>query len=84
MSFKDIKRKRAIKSVTPSLLGTLTPYQILGQPLITEKAHGMIQNQNTYAFKVPMQATKADVKASLDYVYKVVPSSVRTVSVPRK
>jgi ribosomal protein L23 len=84
MSFKQIKRQRAKKAVTPSLLPSLTPYQILWNPIVTEKAYAMIESLNTYAFKVPMLATKADVKASLSYVYDVVPSSVRVVSVPRK
>lgn len=84
MSFKDIKRQRVKKSITPSLLQTLTPYQILGKPVVTEKAYAMIDSLNTYVFKVPMQATKVDVKASLDYVYNVTPSSIRSVSVPRK
>lgn len=84
MSFKKIRRQRAQKAVTPSLLATRTPYQILWKPVVTEKAYWMVESHNTYVFRVPMQATKADVKASLWYVYDITPSSVRIVSVPRK
>jgi hypothetical protein len=39
MSFKDVLRQRAKKATQPKVLGKLHPYQIIGTPLITEKAY---------------------------------------------
>ena len=54
MAFKDILRRRAKKQVTPQLLGTISPYQILGTPIITEKAFGQMEKINVYTFLVQL------------------------------
>lgn len=84
MAFKDILRRRAKKQVTPQLLGTVSPYQLLGTPIITEKAFGQMEKINVYTFLVHINATKPDVVAALQYVYKVTPLSVRVVTVWKK
>lgn len=84
MVFKDILRRRAKKQVTPQLLGKLSPYQILGLPMITEKAFGQMETINTYTFLVHDDATKTDIVASLQHIYKVTPVSTRVVNVGKK
>gem|GEM_PF-1582523 len=84
MVFKDILRRRAKKQVTPQLLGKMSPYQVLGLPVITEKAFGQMEQINAYTFLVHSDATKPDVVASLLYIYKVTPISVRMVNVGKK
>ena len=62
----------------------MTPYQILGKPVITEKAYKLSEEQNTYTFRVNREANKADVIQSLEFIYKVTPLSVRICNVPSK
>jgi len=62
----------------------LSPYQILGRPVITEKAFGQMEKENVYTFLVHMNATKIDVKLSLEYIYKITPLAVRVVQVGKK
>lgn len=84
MSYKDILRGRAIKSQTGKLLWILSPFQIVGKPLITEKAYKQVEDKNIYSFRVHKQANKIDIKNSLKAMYKVDTTSVRLVNVPYK
>lgn len=84
MVFKDILRRRANKQQSTQLLNKLSPYQVLGLPVITEKAFGQMEKINSYTFLVHDDATKPDIIASLLYIYKVVPLSVRVLNVGKK
>lgn len=84
MVFKDKLRQRARKATTVKALGKYTPYEILGTPVITEKAYKQIEADNVYTFKVHQEATKTDIKASLDAVYGVEPISLRIINVVPK
>lgn len=84
MVFKDILRRRAKKQTTPQVLGKLSPYQVLGIPVVTEKAFGLMEQENVYTFLVHDDATKPDIIASLIYIYKVAPLSIRVVNVGKK
>lgn len=84
MSFKEILRRRARKQVTPTALGKLSPYQVLGTPVVTEKAFWQMESANTYTFLVHLNATKPDVIAALQYIYKVTPISLRVINVWNK
>jgi len=84
MSYKDILRQRAKKAASTKVLGKYTPYQIIGTPLITEKAYKQVEAVNTYSFRVHKDANKNDVKASLQSIYNVTPVSVRLMNVPMK
>lgn len=84
MSFTDTLRRRAKKQITPSLIGTMSPFQILGRPVITEKAFAQTEKENVYVFLVLADATKVDVKVSLEHIYKVTPASIRVVNVGKK
>ena len=84
MSYKDILRKRAKKSQQAKMLGKLTPYQIIGKPMITEKAYKQVESMNTYWFRIHPKANKMDVKYSLKAIYEVEPLSIRLINVPYK
>lgn len=84
MVFKDILRNRAKKSNSVTALKKLHPTQIIGKPLITEKAYKQVELLRTYAFLVHDTATKNDIKQALFFLYNVTPTSVRVVHVPYK
>ncbi|USN55987.1 MAG: 50S ribosomal protein L23 [Candidatus Peribacteria bacterium] len=84
MTYKDILRKRAEKVTSLKALKTLHPCQIVGTPMITEKAYKQVESLNTYFFRVHKDANKNDVKACIQSLYNVEPTSVRIVNVPYK
>jgi large subunit ribosomal protein L23 len=53
-------------------------YSILVKPILTEKAVGLGQTQNTYAFEVEESATKIDIRKAVETLFKVKVVSVRT------
>jgi len=62
----------------------MSPFQIIGKPMITEKAYKQVENNNIYTFRVHNKANKRDVKESLKFIYKVDALSVRLINVPYK
>ncbi len=84
MTFKQVLQKRGKKAAAVKALGKLTPYQIIGTPLVTEKAYKQVELTNTYTFRVHKDANKNDVKASLKAIYDVSPAGVRIINVPFK
>ena len=55
-----------------------TAYQIIRRPVITEKGLGIKENQNTRVFQVAPKATKTELKETVQSIFKVKVSSVRT------
>ncbi len=84
MTFKQILRQRAKKSVQTKAINKVGPHQILIAPLFTEKSYKQQEAMNVYAFKVHQDANKNDVKKAVEAMYKIVPVSVNLVSVPFK
>ena len=62
----------------------MSPFQIIGKPMITEKAYKQVENNNIYTFRVHNKANKRDVKDSLKFIYKVDALSIRLINVPYK
>jgi large subunit ribosomal protein L23 len=56
---------------------------IIKSPYITEKVTGMVDSNNTLEFLVDMRATKPEIKKSLEELYDVEVSSVRTMITSR-
>jgi len=79
-----IKKKRALTAISPKMLGKLTPFQIIGEPMMTEKVYKTANDHNTYTFKVHKDANKNDVKLSIQKMYDVTPKSIRIMNVPYK
>ena len=53
-------------------------YDTIIAPVITEKAT-MLTEQNKYLFRVPLTASKDDVKAAVEALFKVKVKAVNTV-----
>ncbi len=58
-------------------------YDTIIAPIITEKAT-LLSDQNKIVFKVPLSATKDDVKAAIEALFKVKVVSVNTIRVKGK
>ena len=55
-----------------------SPYDTLIAPLITEKAT-VLSEQNKVVFKTPLTATKDEIKAAVEKLFKVKVVSVNTI-----
>ena len=61
----------------------LKHYDTIIAPIITEKAT-LLSDQNKIVFKVPLTATKDEVKAAIEALFKVKVVSVNTIRVKGK
>jgi large subunit ribosomal protein L23 len=59
---------------------TMSVYQIIRRPLITEKGLGAKETQHTVVFEVAPQATKTQIKEAVQTLFKVKVDSVRTAN----
>ena len=57
----------------------LTAYDVIRNPLLTEKASLEIDKNNKYRFLVHKQATKLDIKRAVDHIYEVNTTSVNVL-----
>jgi len=71
------------KAKERTLAGT-SDYALLKEPYITEKSTVFSQQGNRVVFKVPVTATKADIRSSIERVFNVTVKSVNTVNVMGK
>jgi large subunit ribosomal protein L23 len=72
--------------VIPSVTTTLTQQQmfdIIRSPVITEKATNASEH-NQVIFRVPLTATKREVKAAVEGLFKVKVTAVNTIQVQGK
>src|SRR5262249_7490711 len=56
----------------------LEPYQVIIQPLVTEKGTHQSTHRNAYPFGVNMWATKSQIKAAVEELFGVRVKKVRT------
>ena len=59
-------------------------FQILMGPHVSEKAAVVADTNNQYVFKVALDATKAEVKQSVEQLFKVAVDDVKTLRVKGK
>ena len=64
-------------------MADLKHYDTIIAPIITEKAT-LLSDQNRIVFKVPLTATKDEVKAAIEALFKVKVVSVNTLRVKGK
>jgi large subunit ribosomal protein L23 len=57
---------------------------IIGKPLLTEKNHGLRDDENKYVFEVALHANKLEIKHALEEIFDVQVNSVRTMRVKGK
>ncbi len=81
---KAMLQQRAKKSTQTNVLGKMHAVELIGKPLITEKAYKQTEKMNTYWFRIDKAANKNDVKKALEIIYKIAPLSVRVINVVSK
>lgn len=59
-------------------------FQILMGPHVSEKAAVVADTNNQYVFKVALDATKAEIKHSVEQLFKVAVDDVKTLRVKGK
>lgn len=59
-------------------MSKLSHYDTIIAPVITEKAT-MLTEQNKYLFRVPLEATKDEVKEAVEKLFKVKVKAVNTI-----
>lgn len=93
LRYKSILKQRGKKVISTKMLGQLSPYQIIIKPLMTEKSYKSAEGQknkdgkswfNTYRFEVADKSNKNDIKKSIESIYAVKVSAVRTITTPDK
>ena len=60
------------------------PYRIIRKPLLTEKCHDLKEKHNQVAFRVDPTATKSDIKAAVERIFKAKVAAVNTVNITGK
>jgi large subunit ribosomal protein L23 len=65
--------KRPVAKITPERM-----YQVIRAPLITEKAT-LLSEKNQFVFKVSEDATKPEIKAAIETLFKVKVTGVNTL-----
>lgn len=68
---------------SPKTTADIKHYDTIVAPIITEKAT-LLSDLNKIVFKVPLSATKKDVKAAIEALFKVKVTSVNTILVKGK
>lgn len=77
------KKASATKKRKSSTVIDSTAYRVLVKPRITEKAHSDL-SLNKYIFQVSSDATKVNIKKSVESVYGVTVTAVNTITIPAK
>ncbi|MCC6321116.1 MAG: 50S ribosomal protein L23 [Phycisphaerales bacterium] len=52
--------------------------EVIKRPLVTEKGTFAMNEQNRYSFEVNPKATKTDIKAAIEAIYKVKVEKINT------
>jgi len=77
-----------VEKVAPAKVMTVKPtikdYQVIIEPIITEKSMSAGQDQNKATFKVMKDANKIEIKNAIERIYGVKVASVKTVNVIEK
>ncbi|MCK5833877.1 50S ribosomal protein L23 [bacterium] len=56
------------------------PRKVLVKPILTEKSNMFKETENVFTFKVAKDANKEDIKRSVEAIFKVHVTSVRTAN----
>ena len=67
-----------MRKIEKNTISSSWAYEVIREPLITEKATFLTQN-NQYSFKVLIVATKKDIKEAVQKIFKVDVVSVNTI-----
>lgn len=59
-------------------------YNVIKRPVVTEKCHTYIEENNTYVFDVAKEATKHDIRSAVEDIWGVNVKDIRTMNVSGK
>ena len=59
-------------------------YDLLREPIITERSMELVEKFNRFTFKVPKTANKVEIKKAVEAIFKVDVVKVYTMNVSRK
>jgi large subunit ribosomal protein L23 len=59
---------------------SISAFQVIRRPIITEKGLGVKETQHTVVFEVASGATKTEIKEAVQQIFKVKVSDVRTAN----
>ncbi|MGI6787419.1 MAG: 50S ribosomal protein L23 [Acholeplasmataceae bacterium] len=60
-------------------------FDIIKEPIITEKSMQLVETNNSYTFVVDRKANKVEIKKAIEQIFDVTVVSVRTINVvPKK
>jgi large subunit ribosomal protein L23 len=80
---KEIKGEVKVPRQVPKKIVPGEAYRVLKTPQVTEKATGLV-GQNQYVFKVWPRVNKVEIKKAVEDLYGVDVISVKIIKVPRK
>jgi large subunit ribosomal protein L23 len=80
---KEIKGEVRVPKEVPKKTVPGEAYRFLKTPQVTEKATGLV-DQNQYVFKVWPRANKVEIKKAIEGLYGVDVMSMKIIKVPRK
>lgn len=61
-------------------MATIQTHDVIKRPIVTEKGTFAMNEQNRYTFQVDPRATKNDIKAAIETLYKVKVEKVNTLT----
>ena len=73
-----MSRGRGIRRTATTTVSQQRMYEVLRRPLVTEKST-MASEHNQVAFEVPLDATKPEIKAAVEGLFKVKVEAVNTL-----
>ena len=59
-------------------------YEVIRRPVVTEKSTDLKETKNVIAFEVNRRASKPEIKAAVEKLFKVKVRSVRTLNIAGK
>src|SRR5450631_2346753 len=59
---------------------SISAFQVIRRPIITEKGLGVKETQHTVVFEVAAAATKTEIKEAVQQIFKVKVTAVRTAN----
>ena len=66
------------------MTANINHFNILRQPVITEKSYSGTGASNQYTFRVSRDATKRQVKAAIEAIFEVKVEKVQVINLPSK
>lgn len=80
-------KKKEVATVTPEVTRnkpTISDFEVILEPLITEKSASATGEQNKYTFIVKKGTNKVQIRNAIKRIYGVTVTNVNTVNVPSK